>query len=132
LSGVPLGGPQVCDGFGQGRELEDEPELRDERIAGDDSHGGQDPGCGAQPVACGSWAGQARVGASGAAVVGVSGSPQFLVAECPGGGVQGVGGGPGGIGCRGRVGDSEVADLLRGVTSGPGGVLVDGVPFGRG
>jgi hypothetical protein len=45
---MPLGAPQVNDGFGQGRELEDEPELGDQRIASDDSRGGQHPGCGAQ------------------------------------------------------------------------------------
>jgi hypothetical protein len=95
---MPLGGPQADDGFCQGRELEDEPQLRDERIAGRDGYGGQDPGCGAQPVACRGWAGQAPVGAPGGAVVGVGGSPQFLVAECPGGGVQSVRRGPGGIG----------------------------------
>jgi hypothetical protein len=38
---MPLGGPQADDGLGQGRKLEDEPELRDERVAGDDGHGGQ-------------------------------------------------------------------------------------------
>jgi hypothetical protein len=74
LSGMPLGGPEVDEGLGQGRELEDEPELRDQRITGDDGHGGQDPGCGAQPVACGSWAGQAPVCTPGGAVVGVGGS----------------------------------------------------------
>lgn len=37
MSGVPLGGPQAGDGLGQSRELKDEPELRDERIAGDDA-----------------------------------------------------------------------------------------------
>jgi hypothetical protein len=132
LSGMLLGGPQVDDGLGQGRELEDEPELRDEWIAGDDGHGGQDPRCGAQAIACGGWAGQAPVGAPGGAVVGVGGSPQFLVAECPGGGIQDVRRSPGRIGRRAGIGGDVVADLLRGVTGGPGGVLVDGAAFGCG
>ncbi len=46
--------------------------------------------------------------------------------------MQGVGGGPGGIGRRARVSGGEAADLLRGVTGGPGGVLVDGVAFSAG
>ncbi len=72
---MPLGSPQVDDGLGQGRELEDEPELSDERIAGSDGGSGQHPGRSAQPVTCGGWAGRASVGASGGAVVGVGGSP---------------------------------------------------------
>ena len=48
------------------------------------------------------------------------------------GGVQGVGGGPGGISRAAGVSGGEVADLLRGVTGGPGGMLVDGVALSGG
>jgi hypothetical protein len=46
--------------------------------------------------------------------------------------VQRVGGGPGGIRRSARVSGGMVADLLRGVTGGPGSVLVDRAAFSRG
>src|SRR5258708_37372118 len=98
MSGMMLGGSQVNDGLGQCGELEDEPELRDERVAGGDGRCGQDPGCSAQPVACRGGAGQAPGGAPGGAVGGGGCPPEFLGAEGAGGGRPGGGGGPAGVG----------------------------------
>jgi hypothetical protein len=70
---MPLGSSQVGDGFDQGCELQDEPELCDERVAGGDGRRGQDPGCSPQAVADWTGVGQAPVGAPGGAVVGVGG-----------------------------------------------------------
>jgi hypothetical protein len=72
---MPLGGSYAYDGLGQHCQLEDEPELGDQWIAGGNGCGRQHPGRGAQVVACRSWAGHAPVGKARGAIVGGGSSP---------------------------------------------------------
>jgi len=132
LSGTALSDSRVHDSLGQHCQLEDEPELGNQRIPGGKSCRGQHPGGAAQAVAYWGWPGHAPVCAPGGAVVGGGSSPQLLVAEGAGSGVQGVGGGPGGVGRRAGVGRCKVADVLCGVAGCAGGMVVDGVAFGVG
>ena len=106
-----------------------ERELGQDGIAGRECGTGHEPGGVAQVVPERGWPRDPAVGQAGGAVVGVGGLAEHPVAQQLGRDVQGVGGGPGGVGGGVRVGDGEVLDLLRGVSGGAGGVLVEGVAF---
>jgi hypothetical protein len=65
----------------------------------------------------------------GGAVVGIGSLAQDTAAECGDGHVQGIGGGPGGVGGGSRVGPGQGADLRGGINGCAGGVIPDGVPL---
>ena len=131
LGGVVLGFAEVGDGLDEADEPGQERELGQDGIAGRERGTGHEPGGVAQVVAERGWTGDAAVGHAGGAVVGVGG-----LAESPGCPARWpstcrVSAAAQAASARGvRVGDGEVPDLLRGVSGGAGGVLVDGVAFG--
>ena len=129
LGGVVLGFAEVGDGFDEAGEAGQERELGQDGIAVGERGTGHEAGGAAQVVPGRGWTRNASVGQAGGAVVGVGGLADHPVAQELGRDVEGVGGGPGGVGSGVRVGDGEVLDLLRGVRGGAGGVVVEGVAF---
>ena len=127
LGGVVLGFAEFGDGFDEPGEAGHERELGQDDIAAGERGTGHETGGAAQVVPGRGWTRNASVGHAGGAVVGVGGLADHPVAQELGRDVEGVGGGPGGVGSGVRVGEGEFLDLLRGVSGGAGGVLVEGV-----
>src|ERR1035441_2728139 len=121
LGGVPLCLTQVCDVFHERGEAGDQRDLRECRVAADGCGGGQQPGCAAQAVPGRGGARDAPVGGAGGAVVGIGGLAQPPAAQRGRGGMQGVGGGPGGVRGRSRVGGGGVGGLIGSAGGGGGG-----------
>ena len=129
LGGVLLGFAEFGDGFGECGQPGDEDDRGHGAVAGQVGERGQQPGGLAELVPSPRrWRDTAKGRACGA-VVGVGGLAQDAAAEHGGGRVQGVGGGPGGVGGGSRVGPGQVADLRCGVGGGAGGMVPDRVAF---
>lgn len=132
LNGVPLCLTQLSNVLHERGKACDQRDLREGTVAADRRGGGQQPGCAAQADPRWGRARDTPIGGTGSAVVGIGGLAQHPAPQRRRSGMQGVGGGPGGVRGRERVGSGEVADLSGSVGGSAGGVLPDRVAFGRG
>ena len=128
---MPLYLAQFDDRLHEGGELEDQRGQGGSVVLAGERGAGQQPGRLAQACARRGGAGCPAVGDPGGPGVGVRRSAQLPVPECAGGGVQGIGCGPGGVAGSTRIRGGAATDLIPGVFRGTRRVFPDRVPFRR-
>jgi hypothetical protein len=129
LGGVVLGGSPL--GYGIDERGEAQNQGGDRQGAGTLAEGTEEPRTVAELVAGAGTGRDPAVRSTGGAVVGVGGAAELAAAEHPGGDVERVGDGPGGVVGAGRVDRGAVPDVIRCCSRPAGRVLPGGAAVGQ-